>query len=786
MRGLRLNYSYLVDYNNVAKHNKMKVKLIILIFLSTIYVNGQNVLINEFSAKNNTTIQDEDGDFSDWIELYNPTNLAISLYNFSLSDDNSNLNKWIFPEIIIQPHSYILIFASQKNRLDTSELHTNFKIASNGEELYLLDDLGAIIDQTISVNLFDNESYGRFPDGDTNWIVINSPTPNSSNNNSNQLIFSNQEGFYTTPFSLTINSLLSDTIYYTLNGDIPTENSIIFYDSLFINNKNSQPNVFSEIRTTPEEHLIRYKAWEAPSEIIDKATILRCASYSNGLRTSEIYTKTFFVDSEIMYKYSIPIISLITEEENLFNSDSGLFIPGVHFDSINPEWTGNYFMEGDNWERNIHIEYFEKSGNLGFSQDAGIRIHGGKTRQASQKSLRLYARNEYGEKYFNYKLLPEKQVNKYKRIILRTSMGAWGGQTIIKDALAQNISSSLNLDYQDYQPVIVYINGEYWGVHTIRDKIDERYIEYTHNIDKDSVEFMESGNIVYGNLIDFIENNNLEYSSNYEYVKTQIEIENYIDYTISELFFANYDWPVNNMKLWRKIPNGKWKWIFSDLDAGFGDRNYNMLIHSTENNLSVTWPNPPSSTFLFRNLLKNDMFQAQFINRYVDVLYSVFGTRIMTNKLDSIKDKYSPEIGKHIERWNYPNSFNDWEKDIEEDLLSFIENRPCAVRENIMTFFNLTSFNFLCNYNIDDVNHLILAPNPNNGNFMLYNTNSDIMNATITITNINGQIVYKEKNVYLLKNRSKNFDLSNLSNNVYVLQIISNKYSEQKKIIITN
>jgi len=164
---------------------------------------------------------------------------------------------------------------------------------------------------------------------------------------------------------------------------------------------------------------------------------------------------------------------------------------------------------------------------IGFSQDAGLRIHGGKTRQASQKSLRLYARNEYGEKYFNYKLLPKRNVNKYKRFLLRTTMGAWGGQTIIKDILAQNISASLNIDHQKFQPVIVYINGEYWGIHTIRDRIDERYIEYTHNVDKDSIEFKEGWEISNGPLAAFIKNNSLEQQGNYEYVKTKIDIDNY-------------------------------------------------------------------------------------------------------------------------------------------------------------------------------------------------------------------------------------------------------------------
>lgn len=733
-------------------------------------------------SKNNTIIQDEDGDFSDWIELYNPSNFSVNLLNYGLSDEKYNPNKWIFPEITILPYGYLLVFASDKNKLSPTELHTNFKISASGEELYLSNSLGTIIDQTNSINLAEDQSYGRIPDGDTTQIILNNSTPNSSNNNSNQLIFSNQEGFYTAPFSLIINTLLADTIYYTLNGDIPTEKSIVFTDSIFIDNKKSQPNIISEIPTTPEQHLISYKAWESPPKIIDKATILRCASYRNGVRTSKIYTKTFFVNDETAFKYTIPVISLITEEENLFNDDNGIFVPGINYDSNDPQWTGNYFIHGEDWEKNIHIEYFDYDGNLGFSQDAGVRIHGGKTRQASQKSLRLYAREVYGEKYFNYKLLPQNQVDQYKRFILRTTMGAWGGQTIIKDALAQNISASLNLDYQSFQPVIVYVNGEYWGIHTIRDRIDENYIEYKHNINKDSIEFKEWDNIAYANLLEFIKNNNLEHNSNYEYVKTKIDIDNYIDYTIAELFFANYDWPGNNVKLWRKIPDGKWRWVLYDLDAGFEDEYDNMLIHSTKNDTSVVWPNSPYSTFLFRNLLKNKIFQLQFISRYAEILNSDFNTEIMTTKLDSIKQIYSHEISDHIGRWNYPSSFDSWEEDIENDLLSFIEKRPCAVRNNMITFFELTSFDFSCGQRMDDSN-LVIAPNPNKGEFYLFNNYLDIKNATILIYNINGQLVYKENNINLLKNERKYFDLSN---NFYVLKIISNNYSDQMKIVVCN
>ncbi len=767
---------------------KNKILLILVLFFIT-KVNGQTVVINEFMAKNSTTIQDKDGDFSDWIELYNPSNSIINLFNYKLSDDADDLDKWLFPEVNILPHSYILIFASKKDISDVTELHTNFKISGSGEELFLTDASGNLIDQTNAIALSDDESYCRIPDGDENWIVTNVSTPNSSNNYSNELVFSNQEGFYSSSFSLSINSTTGDTIYYTLNGNIPTPNSNYFTAPLLIEDKSAEPNVFSEIPTTPEQELIYCKAWESPGHPIDKATILRCASYRNGVRTSKIYTKTYFVSSHVFNQYSIPVISLITEEGNLFNNDSGLYVPGIHFNIDDPEWTGNYFMHGKDWERNIHIEYFEPQGTLGFSQDAGIRIHGGKTRHAAQKTLRLYARSEYGEKYFNYQLLPHRPVDKYKRFLLRSTMRGVNPKTIIRDVLAQNISSSLDIDYQESQPVIVFINGEYWGIHTIRDRIDERYIEYTHHIDKDSVKIEDYGYIP--NVINFIENNSLEYDDNYNYVTTQIDINNYIDYTIAELFFNNYDWPGNNMKIWRKIPDGKWRWIFYDIDASFGDEDYNMLLHATANDSTISWPNPPHSTFLFRSLLQNETFKTTFINRYAEILNTDFSTTRMINKLDSIKSIYRPEIENHIDRWHYPNSLNQWEEDIENDLLSFIKKRPCIVKEHIMSFFELNSFNFNCEDD-DDIDEysktkqLMVVPNPNKGQFFILNTNSNITNATITITSVNGQVVYKENGVDIMANEKKYFDISDLSNNVYILQITSNNYSEQKKIIITN
>ncbi len=758
----------------------------ILLVLFTQNFSSQNIVINEFMAKNTTIIQDLDGDFSDWIELYNTSNTTINLLNYSLSDDKDELKKWIFPNVSIPPQGYLIVFASNKSTLNLAELHSNFKISSNGEKLYLSNSLGILIDSTSNVSLSSDQSFGRVPDGNSIWTKIDTPTPKSTNNNSNGLDFSHSEGFYTSPFSLKINSILPDTIYYTLNGSVPNENSSVFNGSILVDFKSTQANSVSTIPTSPDQSLIGHKAWEKPSVKLDKANILRCATYKNGRRTSEIYTKTFFIDAQIRSKYTLPIVSLITEENNFFSADSGIYVPGINHDINRPEQTGNYFMHGKNWERAVHIEYFKPDGKLGFSQDAGVRIHGGSSRQAAQKSLRFYARNEYGEEYFNYKLLPQKKVDQFKRFILRASMGDWHRKTTIADVLAQKISSPLNIDYQDFQPVIVFINGEYWGIHNIRDRIDKHFIAYSHNIEADSVEFKGWTNTHYENLINFIENNDLSFNNNYDYVTTQIDIDNYIDYTIAELFVANYDWPGNNMKLWREKPLGKWRWVLYDLDRSFENLDSNMFAHATSTDPTIGWPNSVKATFLFRNLLKNNKFKKLFINRYVEILNQEFNIDSMKAELTTIKKTYQPEISSHIDRWNYLGSSSQWEEYIDTEILTFLEKRPCVVKNNTMEFFKLSSFDYECDKKLYTKDGLTIASNPNNGHFYIHNSFSDIIAAKIRISSNQGQLVYEESNINLMKNERKYFDLSHLPSNTYIFQLISTSYLSQRKIIIIN
>ncbi len=760
----------------------------LLILLSSLHGYSQ-LVINEFMSDNTATIADQDGEFSDWIELYNNGNTTVNLLDYSLSDKNDELNKWKFPNIEIAPGNFLLIFASGKNILNTNELHTNFKISSSGEQLFLSNNLGQVLDQIEPIELLENQSYGRSPDGSDNFLSLIFTTPNSSNDLNNKLTFTFNPGFFTTPFFQKINSVNNDTIYYTSDGSVPTASSNIFTDSLIIDYKYSSPNIISNIPTSPDQSLISFKAWEAPNHIIDKANIIRYATYNNGVRTSEIYTHTYIVDSTVFEKYDMPVVSLVTENKNLFDHDSGIFIPGVHYDSLDPRWTGNYFERGDLWEKPVHIEYYEKDGQLGFSQNAGMQIHGGKSRNVAQKSLKFYARSEYGKKYFDYPLMPNRDHEQYKRFILRTSMGTWL-PTLLNDVFAHEIGRGLGLNFQDYRPVVAFVNGEYWGILTIRDRIDERYIAYSNDLDEDSVEIRGFNNSAYFGLVNFIEANDLAIQNNYDSVKTFIDIKNFIDYHILQMFLQNTDWPANNIDMWRPLPNGKWRWILYDVDGGYSDFEYNMFEHMNTNDPSIIHPNSPTSTFMFRNLIRNQEFTDQFIDRYTTLLCNEFHVDTLKQKLIQLLPIYESEIPSYFARWGITEGDGNaaWRKAIDDRIVFFIENRTCVVEKNLADFFDITLSNPCCVEDeiINSDNKFLIAPNPNNGNFFLYNNSLEALEVDIVVTNMIGQTVYAKSNLSFVEYEKKFLDFSDLPSNTYVLTLKNGDFREVVRFVLVN
>jgi len=612
-------------------------------------------------------------------------------------------------------------------------------------------------------------------------------TPDQLNNNTSQLVFSKSSGFYGDSFYLKCQSFLEDTIYYSIDGSVPNLSSNIFNDSIFIYNKTSEPNYFSAFWTIAPNSLENYRDWSPTSTNVDKANIIRCVSYRDGKPSSRVYTQTYFVDENIHTKYDVPIISLVTDEKHLFDSDSGIYVPGVHFDDLQPEWTGNYFQKGDLWEKPIHIEYFDISGNLKFLQNAGVRIHGGKTRQAPQKSLRLYARSEYGKSHFNHSIFPKTDSNKYKRFVLQGTMGCWH-KSIIKDVLVSDLVSDLNIEKQDFQPAIVFLNGEYWGIHTIRDYMDENYINYTYNTENDSIQIFEGVEPIYfhfSEIFDFIEQNSLSKVEAYDYIKTQIDIENYMDYQISQMFFSNTDWPGNNVKLWRfgEEENRKLRWFFYDLDAGLDNPEYNMFTYCTNTNENCCWNNPVDATFPFRKLLEYPGFVNQFVNRVSQMLNTSFLRSQSVLRAQAIKELYANKIEDHIDRWSVYDSYASWEHAV-DDLIYFLNMRPCEFSNQLMEFLAPSQFIFNC-YEQNEDSSIILLPNPNNGYFAIRNTSSDnITIENLFISDFKGNLIYRENNLFLTPYAKKSFHFSSLSPGIYVLHYNHNSELSIIKFII--
>jgi len=812
---------------------------------------AQDILINEFMSTNASVLQDEDGDYPDWIELYNSGSTTIQLQNYALSDDSTNLNKWLFPQLQLAAGEHLVVFASDKDRSlatdnwetivtwgdewryfpaptnppsdwrdigfddtnwpvgksgfgygddddstivtprlslfirhtfniqDASDvakafldvdyddgfvaylngveiarrnvgiaggtpptfdtpangwreaeiyqggypervatdeilpllqngsnvltlqvhnqsqnssdlslipfltlayfqqtptrgvhpliqpflpgLHTNFKISSTGEALFLSDPNGLILDNYSPVTLSSNISYGREGDGNSSLAFFDSPTPGTANPASGfQQILQAPEptvaaGFYSQPQQVQLTAP-AGIIRYTLDGSEPNESSPTYTGTITVSSN----------------------------------TVLRTKAFQPGALPSGTTTSSYFINAQ----HNLTRISVTSAPENFFDNDSGIYVFGPNADPNFPYFGANFWQD---WERPVNIEVFETDGSLAASFGAGAKIFGNYSRGLPQKSLSLFARGKYGNGSFDYPFFEDKPIQEFEAIILRNSGNDWNS-TMFRDALLQQLIKDLDIDHQAYRPSVVYLNGNYWGIHNIREKINEHFIANNHDVDPDNVDLLElDGQIIEGNtaqyqqLITFLSTADLTLPANYEQVKRAIDIPSYCQYVLTQFYGTNTDWPGNNLKYWRpRTPDGKWRWILFDLDFSFGlftpnAPQFNMIEFATEENGPV-WPNPPWATLILRRLLTNPEFRQFFINTCSDLLNTTFEPASVVSLINTITGQLQSEMTNHFTRWG--GDINSWNDQI-TDVKVFAGQRPFFMRQNFRNYFGL-------------------------------------------------------------------------------------------------
>ena len=633
--------------------------------------HAQGVIVNELLASNQATLADPDfGSFGDWIELHNASGETVDLGGASLTDDFDEPGKWVIPDgTTLAPGAFLLVWADDENTAppEATALHTNFKLSGGGERVGLYAASGAVIDTMSFGEQTTDISYGRHPDGSATFALFAIPTPGAANTTepgggvAEAPTFSLASGFYASGGSVVMTAPEADaTVRYTLDGSDPTEASTAYVGPL----------------------------------ALDATTVIRAASFAPGRAPSDVVTRSYFVDEAS----AIPVISLVTDPAGFFSDETGIYVVGTN--GIPGRCRTDPVNWNQDWERPVHFSFFEPDGAGGFDlaldQGAGVEIFGGCSRIYPQKSLTLHARGEYGTPDFAYRFFADTDIESFDDLVLRTSAQDWW-RTMFRDGMIQTLTRHMDLDGQAYRPTAVFLNGEYWGIHNLREKLNEDYVASHYGYDDDDVEIIEGTlrgtSEHYDRLLDVLDAGGLNTPEAMAEVEALMDVEQFLNYQIAEIYSANADWPGNNLKLWRPLtPEGRWRWMLFDTDFGFGgnaNSQYfsNTLALATDPN-APGWPNPPWSTYLFRSLLTNDGFRHTFIQRLAAHMSTTFEPERTLAVIDSLQANVAPEIPRHKQRWTQSISFGPSWQALVNIMRDFATARPAAVRGHVTDYFD--------------------------------------------------------------------------------------------------
>lgn len=542
----------------------------------------------------------------------------------------------------------------------TNSLHTNFKLSGTGETLVLSNPSGTPINYFSYPELNTDHSYGKKPDGSSTHALFLAPTPGKSNTSAGiggycdkEVLFSIPAGFYSGAQTLALSG--STEIRYTLDGSPPTKSSPVYSGPITIN----------------------------------ASTVVRATCMEGVNVVKDIYTYTYIIDHETQ----LPVVSVSSDPDNFFSYDNGILADGPGWTADAPHYGANYWQD---WEIPVHVEYFDQKGIKQLGQDAGAQVFGGWSRSNEQKSIRLKAKKSYGTGRFNYKFFHEKNIESFKQVVLRNS-GNDFNMLQMHDAFNQELTHGTNVDYLGYRPTIVFLNGEYWGIMNIREKINDHYLEDNHGMQTNEVdlaggwgEAIEGKNNIYGMTL-LAESIDLSAEANFKLVADSFDLENVIDYFAVQTFISNWDWPQNNLKFWRpQKGDRKYRYLLYDTDITLGKWSIqpayvNQLRRVLSPEAGALNEDSPHNRIMKR-MLDYIPFRNDFVNRYADLMNTIYRKDNFDGVLDRMKDTIAFDMVAHHDRWG---KTYDWDFQLFEDIKDFRDDRIVFARNEVENYFNL-------------------------------------------------------------------------------------------------
>ena len=550
--------------------------------------------------------------------------------------------------------------------------------------------------------------------------------------------FSAAGGFYDASFELALQCNGAYQIRYTTNGNNPTGTSALYESPLALDEALYSKSDIYTIQTACDELFF------AP-ETVRHCITLRAAAFDEaGNRVGPVATQSYFIRSLGCDTHGLPVMAISADSLALFDYETGILVPGVFFDPSNINGTGNFYQNGREWERLVNVEFYEPNDNSGINQQAGLRTHGGTCRRQTQKGMKIYAREEYGKKRFKHKFFESIPNESFKHLVMKPFSYQWFNYGI-QDDICNRMAAQLDVESVASRPMVLFLNGEYWGIYYLKEKPDAHYLE--DHFGDDDTDFNVIGNW-YGELVDgdafnflemmrWVQLSDLSQEVEYARICEMIDMSSFIDYYCFELFIGNNDWPANNMRCYQ-LRDGKWRWIFFDGDDALSKMEFDVLDNATSTQ-NTGWPSDPTSTLLFRKLLENKEFTNRFLQRFCELLTSQFTYRETKSYFEDAAALVREEVPAQSERFGLPLSFGNWENDIKV-VRKFLMTRVENMLERLDVFFEIENNN---------LNVKMLYPNPASTDLHLVLWSDSFAVSDMEVFDLLGRKLYSQKVVLM-------------------------------------